>query len=72
MTKVTSPSPAKKLSYAQKVKSVNSNRVRGDVRSIAVETNYHPDHVSNVLSGRRRNDDIVNAAYNMIRARKQK
>jgi hypothetical protein len=72
MTKVKTPSPAKKLSYAQKVKSVNSNRVRGDVRSIAIATNYHPDHVSNVLTGRRRTDDIVNAAYNMIRARKQK
>lgn len=72
MNKEKTQSPAKKLSYAQKVKSVNVNRVRGDVRLIASETNYHPDHVSNVLSGRRRNDEIVNAAYTMIRARKQK
>lgn len=72
MNKVKTMSPAKKLSYAQKVKSVNANRVRGDVRSIAIETNYHPDHVSNVLNGRRRNDAIVNAAYDMVRARKQK
>jgi hypothetical protein len=72
MSKIKTPSPAKKLSYSQKVKSVNVNRVRGDVRSIAIETNYHPDHVSNVLSGRYRNDNIVNAAYNMISARKQK
>jgi hypothetical protein len=72
MGKTKTVSPAKKLSYAQKVKSVNSNRVLGDVRLIASQTNYHPDHVSHVLCGRRKNVDIVNSAYDMIVARKKK
>lgn len=63
---------AKKLSYAQKVKSINANRVHGDLVLVAKATNYHPGHVSHVLKGRYRNDAIVNEAYEMIRARKQK
>ena len=69
-TKATKKS--KKLSYAQKVKSVNANRVHGDLSLVAKATNYDPGHVCHVLKGRKRNEMIVNEAYEMIRARKQK
>ena len=72
MSKIKALSPTKKLSYAQKVKSVNANRLRGDIRLVAQETNYHPCHVSDVLRGKYRNDVIVDAAYTMLRSRKAK
>lgn len=66
MTQVKS----KKLSYAQKMRSANANRVRGDIRLLAQETNYHPCHVSDVLRGKYRNALIVDAAYDLVRSRK--
>jgi hypothetical protein len=68
----TATKKSRKISYAQKVKSINANRVHGDLALVAKATSYDPGHVCHVLKGRKRNETIVNEAYEMIRARKGK
>jgi hypothetical protein len=42
----------------------------GEVSRIANETGYSPSHVSNVLAGRRSNNEIVKVAHSLTRRRK--
>ena len=69
--KIKEKSPASKLSYAQKIKSIASNRKHGDVRVVAKNIGYHESTVSEVVRGRYRNDEIVNEFYNMLYTRKK-
>mgnify|MGYP000488300361 FL=1 len=64
------PSSYKKLSYTQKLAIVNSRQRRGDVAEIAYRTDYSTTHVSDVLNGKEFNDQIMNAAYDLLRKRK--
>ena len=63
------PSSYKKLTYLQKVSIVNRKLRVGDIAKIATETNYSSTHVSDVLSGRRFNNQILNEAYDTVRGR---
>lgn len=59
----------RKLSYIQKLAIVNNRKRYGDITATAIETDYSPNYVSEVLSGRYCNDRILNRAYNRARAR---
>lgn len=48
----------------------NVRRREKDNARIASETGYSTSHVSNVLSGRRRNAEIINEAYYISSRRK--
>jgi hypothetical protein len=63
------PSSYTKLTYIQKVSSINRRLRTGDVSNIAEATDYSTTHVSDVLSGKYFNDRIVNKAYDMTRGR---
>ena len=52
------------------IHEIHSKLKRGDVSTIALKTWYSQSHVSNVLAGRRKNADIVNAAKTMTMKRK--
>jgi hypothetical protein len=68
--KLKEKTPASKLSYVQKIKSIAANRQHGDARVVAKTVGYHETTVSEVLRGRYRNDVIVNEFYNMLYSRK--
>lgn len=63
------PTSYKKLTYLQKVSIVNRKLRIGDIAKIAEQTKYSPTHVSDVLSGRRFNNQILNEAYDSVRGR---
>jgi predicted transcriptional regulator len=64
------PSSYKKLSYLQKIASINARRRMGDVTKVAERTGFRTSTVSEVLSGLYMNSRIVNKAYDMSRGRK--
>jgi hypothetical protein len=64
------PSSYKKLSYIQKIASINARRRMGDVTKVAQKTGFGTSTVSEVLSGMYMNTRIVNRAYDMSRGRK--
>ncbi len=64
------PSSYKKMSYMQKIASINAKRRMGDVKVIAERTGFGMSTVSEVLSGMYMNKRIVNKAYDMSRGRK--
>jgi hypothetical protein len=59
----------RKLSYSQKLAIVNNRKRHGDITATAIETDYSPNYVSEVLSGKHYNERILNRAYNRARAR---
>ena len=65
------PSSYKKLSYAQKLAIINRRQRNGDVTEVAKRTDYSTTHVSDVLSGKEFNLRILNAAYDLLRGRKE-
>lgn len=64
------PSSYKKMSYMQKIASINAKRRMGDVKVISERTGFGMSTVSEVLSGMYMNKRIVNKAYDMSRGRK--
>jgi predicted transcriptional regulator len=64
------PSSYKKMSYMQKIASINAKRRMGDVKVIAERTGFGTSTVSEVLSGMYMNTRIVNKAYVRSRGRK--
>jgi len=64
------PSSYKRMSYMQKIASINSRRRVGDVKTIAERTGFGTSTVSEVLSGMYMNTRIINKAYDMSRGRK--
>lgn len=64
------PSSYKKMSYMQKIASINAKRRMGDVKVISERTGFGMSTVSEVLSGMYMNTRIVNKAYDMSRGRK--
>jgi hypothetical protein len=63
------PQSYKKLTYLQKVSIVNRKLRIGDISRIAEATEYSSTHVSDVLSGKRFNNRILNEAYDTVRGR---
>ena len=63
------PSSYNKLSYTQKVSRVNRKLRTGDITKVADTTGFSTTHVSDVISGKYRNERIVNEAYDMTRGR---
>ena len=63
------PSTYAKLTYIQKAARVNRKLRTGDITRVAEATGYSVTHVSDVVSGRRLNDQILNKAYDMTRGR---
>ncbi len=64
------PSSYKKLSYLQKIASINARRRIGDVSTVSQRTGFGTSTVSEVLSGMYMNKRIVNKAYDITRGRK--
>jgi hypothetical protein len=64
MAKVAKPT------YEQKVSVINEFRRRGDVVATATRTSFAVSTVSEVFSGRYRNEAIINAAFKVANARK--
>ena len=60
----------KRMSYMQKIASINARRRVGDVATVAQRTGFGSSTVSEVLSGMYMNRRIVNKAYDMSRGRK--
>lgn len=60
----------RKLSNYLKLKVYNARKRRGDIERIEIKTGYSITHISNVLNGRRVNDEIVTVAYKMASKRK--
>lgn len=69
MTNANRPSEYTKLNYIQKVSRTNRKLRFGDVTRVAAETGFSPNYVSEVLSGKYKNESIVNSAYDMSRGR---
>ena len=65
-----SPASYKRMSYMQKIASINARRRVGDVATVAQRTGFGSSTVSEVLSGMYMNRRIVNKAYDMSRGRK--
>jgi hypothetical protein len=63
------PSSYRKLSYIQKAALVNRKLRTGDISRLAENTGYSITHVSDVISGKYFNDQLLNAAYDMTRGR---
>lgn len=63
------PSSYRKLTYIQKAALVNRKLRAGDITRIAENTGYSNTHVSDVISGKYFNDQLLNAAYDMTRGR---
>ena len=59
-----------KPTYEQKVSVINEFRRRGDVVATATRTSFATSTVSEVFSGRYRNETIINAAFKVANARK--
>ena len=64
------PASYKRMSYMQKIASINARRRVGDVATVAQRTGFGSSTVSEVLSGMYMNRRIVNKAYDMSRGRK--
>lgn len=58
------------MNTTAKLAFYNVRRRENDNARIAFETGFSSSHVSNVLSGRRRNSSIVNEAYQISFRRK--
>lgn len=54
-----------KLRPEFKLVKIAMNKQRGDGQTIAAYTGYSESHVSNVLNGRRSNQEITNRAYRL-------
>jgi hypothetical protein len=63
------PSTYLKLTYIQKAAKVNRKLRTGDITRVAEATGYSITHVSDVVSGKKFNDSLMNAAYNITRGR---
>ena len=63
------PSEYMSLNYTQKISKVNRKLRLGDVARVADVTGLSSNYVSEVLSGRYRNEKIVNQAYDLTRGR---
>jgi len=59
----------RKMSYTQKLAIVNNRKRRGDVTAVAIETEFSPSYVSEVISGKYSNERILNRAYDRARGR---
>lgn len=64
------PASYKRMSYMQKIASINARRRMGDVTIVAQRTGFGTSTVSEVLSGMYMNKRIINKAYDMSRGRK--
>ena len=73
MRTVTTNRPAnyRTRTYIQKSAMSNRRLREGDITRIADRTGYSTTHVSDVLSGRRFNNRIMNQAFDMLRGRKE-
>jgi hypothetical protein len=60
----------RKLSNYLKLKVYNARKRRGDIERIEIKTGYSISHISNVLNGKRVNDEITSVAYKMASKRK--
>lgn len=60
----------RKLTDEQKRVIIAQKRQHGDFTAVAKEMNYTPAYVSQVASGRERNQRILNRIYNKVRGRK--
>ena len=60
------------LSLTAKYNSVSRRVKRGDSAKVlnVLGGSYSLSHVSNVLAGRRKNTEIIEAAYNLVKRRK--
>jgi hypothetical protein len=65
------PTSYKTRTYIQKAAMTNRRLREGDISRIAERTGYSTTHVSDVLSGRRFNNRIMNRAFDMLRGRKE-
>jgi len=63
------PTSYTKLTYIQKVSRINRKLRMGDVTNVANSTGYSTTHVSDVLSGKKFNDKILNSLYDKTRGR---
>lgn len=63
------PSTYLKLTYIQKAVRVNRKLRTGDITRVSEATGYSTTHVSDVVSGKKFNDSLMNAAYDMTRGR---
>lgn len=63
------PSTYNKLTYIQKATRINRKLRTGDITRVAEATGYSVTHVSDVISGRRFNEALLNKAYDMTRGR---
>ena len=63
------PTNYNKLTYIQKVSRINRKLRVGDVTNVAQATGYSTTHVSDVLSGKKFNDQILNSLYDKTRGR---
>ena len=68
--KTAMPAKTVKPTYEQKVSVINEFRRRGDVVATATRTSFATSTVSEVFSGRYRNETIINAAFKVANARK--
>jgi hypothetical protein len=61
----------KKLNVTAKLASYNARSRKSDSARLTEQFNgdFSQSHISNVLSGRRRNAEIINAAYRMASRR---
>ncbi len=60
-----------KLNWPAKLAHYNARKRKSDASKLYwnMESNYSYSHISNVLAGRRKNEEIVNEAYKMARRR---
>jgi hypothetical protein len=63
------PSTYTKLTYIQKAAKVNRKLRTGDITRLAEATGYSTTHVSDVVSGKKFNNVIMNKIYDMTRGR---
>ena len=59
-----------KVSYDQNMKTISAKIRKGDQARIVRSTGYSSSYVSEVLSGKYNNMDIVNYAFKMTNPRK--
>ena len=64
------PSSYKRLTLNEKREIVQKAKVYGDLRKVAKKVGGSESAVSYVISGRYDNARILNAAYNLVRGRK--
>lgn len=57
--------------YMQKAVIANRRFRQGDITRVAEATGYSTTHVSDVMSGKKFNDRIMNRAFDMVRGRKE-